>query len=57
MSTSTDVERVQIIDRAVDLLEALQGGPHSLKEICEITRVCQRPRHSDCWAVSLSGGS
>ena len=50
MSTSTDVERVQVTDRAVDLLEALQGGPHSLKEICEITEL------SKATAFRLLGG-
>jgi DNA-binding IclR family transcriptional regulator len=50
MATSTEIERVQVIDRAADLLEALQGGPHSLKEICEITGL------SKATAFRLLGG-
>jgi DNA-binding IclR family transcriptional regulator len=50
MPTSTEIERVQVIDRVADLLEALQDGPHSLKEICEITEL------SKATAFRLLGG-
>jgi DNA-binding IclR family transcriptional regulator len=36
MNTPGD-ERVQVIDRSVDLLEALAGGPMSLTDVCRVT--------------------
>ena len=56
MSMSTDIERVQVIDRSVDLLEALQGGPRSLKEICEITHLSKATAFRLLGGLALRGG-